>query len=432
MKKIVYYHENACVAEVDFSRPWLDNPGVGGTEYNFMVLIYHLQSYLKNHCLDREYQFILLTNEITKLPKGTIAYSVKSGEEAISKTKQLNADIFVAQPSFYDSSSFKTWQSMQSYADSGIKFIARSHGFLQNSTLDLLHVNNNIKAFVCVGHEQLDSNIYHSIYDKSTFIFNIFESELAQPIPFEKRSTCDVVYLGSLIDAKGFHVLAEAWPKVLKKVPDARLKVIGSGKLYDRNNSLGRYGIASEDYEKRFMPFLTDDKGAIIPSVEFFGTMGTEKYEVMKKAAVGVVNPTSWSETFCMSAVQFQACGVPVVAGNKFGLLDTVEHGKTGLLVKDVDTLSVALIQLLNNPEQRSRMGAAGPSFVRNKFNKEATCEKWIELFETVLSGRSIGSIRPRPKSQFWRDKKIFRHGNWYLRKLKAFFRSIPRLFSRE
>ena len=182
-------------------------------------------------------------------------------------------------------------ERIQSYADSGLNFIYWVHCFYV--TTDPLYAFDNCKAWVCVGHEQLDILINRKIYDKSTFIFNIFESELAQPIPFEKRGTYDVVYIGSLVEAKGFHVLAEAWSKVLKKVPDARLKVIGSGKLYDRNNSLGRYGIASENYEKRFMPFLTDDKGAIIPSVEFLGTMGTEKYEVIKKAAVGVANPTS-------------------------------------------------------------------------------------------------------------------------------------------
>ena len=93
MKKIVFYHENASVAEVDFSRPWFGNPGVGATHYFFMVMIY-LQSYLKKHRLDKDYQFILLTNEITKLPEGTIAYYVKSGEEAICKAIQLGADIF--------------------------------------------------------------------------------------------------------------------------------------------------------------------------------------------------------------------------------------------------------------------------------------------------------------------------------------------------
>ena len=414
MKKIVFYHENAGVAEVDFSRPWLGNPGVGGTEYLFMVMIYYLQSYLKKHRLDKDYQFILLTNEITKLPEGTIAYSVKSDQEAIIKAKQLGAAIVVAKPPFE-----KVSEINQFYADSGLNFIYWVHNFYMRSTSDPLHAIDNCKAWVCVSHEQLDSHIDRKIYDKSTFIFHLFESELAHPIPYEKHSIHDVVYIGAMGSYKGFHVLAEAWPKVLKKIPDARLKVIGSGKLHNRNNSVGRYGIASADYEKRIMPFLTDEKGTVIPSIEFLGTMGTEKYEVIKKAAVGVVNPTSVDETFCLSALDIQACGVPVVAGNKFGLCDTVEHGKTGIGVKDVDTLSAALIQLLNNPEQRSRMGTAGPLFVRNKFNKEATCQKWIELFETVLSGRPVGSIRPRPKPQFWRNKKIFRYGIRYLRKLK-------------
>lgn len=40
--------------------------------------------------------------------------------------------------------------------------------------------------------------------------------------PFEKRNL-NVAYVGSLVPAKGFDLLASAWPAVLAKVPDAQL-----------------------------------------------------------------------------------------------------------------------------------------------------------------------------------------------------------------
>ncbi|MCB6981976.1 glycosyltransferase, partial [Bacteroides uniformis] len=68
---------------------------------------------------------------------------------------------------------------------------------------------------------------------------------------FEKRNL-NVAYVGSLVPAKGFDLLASAWPAVLAKVPDAQLFVVGSGKLYNRNSVLGKWNIADEKFENKF------------------------------------------------------------------------------------------------------------------------------------------------------------------------------------
>ena len=50
------------------------------------------------------------------------------------------------------------------------------------------------------------------------------------------------------------------WPDVVKQVPDAQLYVIGSGKVYDENAKLGKYNIAEESYEKKFMSYLEQEE----------------------------------------------------------------------------------------------------------------------------------------------------------------------------
>lgn len=74
----------------------------------------------------------------------------------------------------------------------------------------------------------------------------------------------NVCYIGSLHPAKGFQFLAQAWPKVLKEVPDANLFIIGSGKLYGRNAQLGKWGIAKEEFEEEFMPYITQNGKSLI------------------------------------------------------------------------------------------------------------------------------------------------------------------------
>ena len=103
-------------------------------------------------------------------------------------------------------------------------------------------------------------------------------------------------------------MLAEAWSNVRERVPDAGLDVIGTGRLYDENAKLGKYGLAEETYEQEFMKWLTDEKGEILPNVRFHGILGAEKYDVFRKCSIGVINPMA-TETFGLAAVEMEACG---------------------------------------------------------------------------------------------------------------------------
>ena len=61
--------------------------------------------------------------------------------------------------------------------------------------------------------------------------------------------------------------------------------------MYNKNTKLGKWGIAEENYEKVFMPYLLDKNGKILSSVTFYGKTVNEKYEILGKTKVGVPNP---------------------------------------------------------------------------------------------------------------------------------------------
>ncbi|MGJ8673007.1 glycosyltransferase [Rubritalea sp.] len=202
---------------------------------------------------------------------------------------------------------------------------------------------------------------------------------------------------------------AEPFVSIIIPCYNAKLKVIGSGKVYDRGATLGRYGIDQADYEDRFMRYLTDENGEILPSVEFLGLMGAEKFEVMRKATVGVVNPTGLTENCPGSALEFQACGVPVVSAAKGGLRDTVADAKTGILVRDTKGLSEAIVRLLTDQSLNEQMGAAAQSFVSGKFGYDSVCRSWASLLDCVVEDKNISTIRMRPKPYFWQEKRMLR-----------------------
>ena len=196
---------------------------------------------------------------------------------------------------------------------------------------------------------------------------------------------------------------------LLKERPKAKLKVIGSGKVYDRGAKLGKWNIAQEEYEERFMPFLLDTDGKLLDSVEFLGLMGNEKFAIMKKARIGVVNPTALTEMCPGSALEFQACGVPVISGAMGGLFDTVQHNNTGILVRNNKKLTRALIELLENDNMNYQYGLNASKFVSGKFDYNKVCSKWISLFYNVYNDQNINSVRPRVKRNIFKDIKYIR-----------------------
>jgi glycosyltransferase involved in cell wall biosynthesis len=179
---------------------------------------------------------------------------------------------------------------------------------------------------------------------------------------------------------KGFHRLAKVWPEVINKFPDAQLEVIGSGKLYDRNQKLGKWGMATENYEQKFRAPLADDDGSPLDSITFHGLVSqATKIDILQDTTVGVINPRG-TETFSVSAVEFQAAGTPVVSRAQGGVLDTVKHQETGLLHTSDQVMAENIKRFLSKPELAQRYGQNAIYFVSYMFNYPQICSDWLEL----------------------------------------------------
>jgi len=100
-----------------------------------------------------------------------------------------------------------------------------------------------------------------------------------------------------------------------------------------------------------------------------------------------VVMP-SIQESFPRVPLEAMAMKVPVIATTVGGLPESIEDGKTGILVSpmDVDSLSTAIKYLIENPEARKEMGEAGRKRVEERFSIENNVRKTEELYSDILS----------------------------------------------
>lgn len=358
---------------IDLSHPELGNPGVGGSEYLFSLLASELS---KRNCNITIFHY---NNNI--VCSNTKDFIVKDNTSMIKEAQDKGIDILIHQVG-------KTSEWYRNLEETDIKTIAWAHVYLEYNELVELRKCKNVKRVVFVGKEEYDAYIDDDIITKSTYIYNMIPVE-KEPI---KRvlGTPIVTYVGSLVPAKGFHKLAEIWPIVIDKVPNAQLYVIGNGKVYDRDARLGKYGISQSDYENKFMDYLLDKNGNILPSVHFLGIVGSNKESIFRVTTAGVVNPTALTETFCMSAVEMEYSFIPVVSKKKWGLLDTIKHNRTGYLFNTKKEFCNYLVKLLTDESVNKELGENAHKFVKSMFSVDVIIHKWLELLDEVNQSKAV------------------------------------------
>ena len=369
MKRIAFYLENSSLASVNCSDILQGNPGIGGTQYMIIAVSYLL--WKRNNGLHIK----TYANSQGIFPAGFEYSVVRDFNEAVNKATEEGFECLVFR---HDAELISTGAIDKVCTD--IKLIVWDHVFVCYWELDYYASNPKIYKIVNVGREQADLYRDHKAFDKSLYIYNCINLSGARHLvdlhPWNERKNI-VTYVGSLVPYKGFHLLAQAWPHILKEVPDAELYVIGSGRLYDKNSILGSYGIAESSYERQFMPYLCDKEGKVMSNVHFMGDMGVEKDAVLLQTKVGVPNPSGITETFCISAVEMQAMGAIVTTIEYPGFVDTVRNG---YLYKKTTCLADSVIHLLKKGKSDHRK--ATDYFERN-FSYEAVISKWEQLLET-------------------------------------------------
>lgn len=130
------------------------------------------------------------------------------------------------------------------------------------------------------------------------------------------------------------------------------------------------------------------DKLAINDSVRFVhGISDAELVEVMGSAEVACV--PSLYEGFSLPTAELMACATPLVASRAGAIPEVVgPDGQCADLVTpgDVGELEAALAAMLDDPERRARMGAAGRARVLELFSWRAVAVATAEAYEEVIA----------------------------------------------
>ena len=361
--KIAFFLPNKNIQSVDCKNVEMGNPGIGGSEYSAILIAASL-------CRKGNLDVVLLTEEDGIFPVGLKWVKCKSLESTIKYVIENRFNYLVVDGKFL------TEYIVLKYHN--VNFLAWANTFIPPGKWGFLARHSNINKVVNVGKEELEQTKAHlGLYKKSCYVYNAVPTDILAKYPGlkpNKQRKANVVYIGSLIPSKGFHLLAKAWNVIIKEVPEAQLYVIGSGKLYGRGRKLGKWNIADDQYEEEFMPYLTSG-GKVLPSVHFLGIMGDEKYDILSECKVGVPNPSGVSKTFGYTAVEMEFMDCEVVTIKCPGYLDTV--CKKENLYDNPDDLADKVISLLKS---QSDDYLRVLSYI-DRFSVKAVVAAWEKLF---------------------------------------------------
>ncbi|MGX2040715.1 glycosyltransferase [Methylocaldum sp. MU1018] len=164
---------------------------------------------------------------------------------------------------------------------------------------------------------------------------------------------------------KGIQYLIEAWPDVLKAVPNAYYLVVGAGPYESALKSLAA---ACNVADRVIFAGARKDIPELLGSSDLFAL-----------PTLGDVLPTVLAEAM--------ASGLPIVASDVGGVPEMIEPGKNGLLVPPADApgLADACIRLLRDSGEARKLARGGRNIVEARFNVRNQVRKLETLYGELL-----------------------------------------------
>ena len=183
-----------------------------------------------------------------------------------------------------------------------------------------------------------------------------------------------LVFVGRIVEEKGVEDLLRAMLLLRDKLPDATALVVGEGQ--DR-----------ADMEALSQSLGVDDR--------VFFTGWVKPREIIAYLSAGDVfvgpsrrAPDGWVEAQGLTFLEAMVAKTPVVASRLGGIVDSVEHEKTGLLVEErsPDQISAAIQQLAADPALTESIIDQAYQRVTQRFSRASSAAEFSALFEKLIT----------------------------------------------
>ena len=178
--------------------------------------------------------------------------------------------------------------------------------------------------------------------------------------------------LGRVSANKGQRLFIDVAARIAKMYPQARFAIVGDvfpgfeSILVDLKERCTQYGL---DQVVTWSPFRTD------------------AYAVMQALDIYIM-PSAIPEGLGLVVLEAMASGKPVVGNARGGYTEAIEQGRSGILVEpdNPEKMATAIGQLIDSPEERTRIGKHARERVMSAFNLTTMVSAWLEIYTSLLA----------------------------------------------
>ncbi len=167
-------------------------------------------------------------------------------------------------------------------------------------------------------------------------------------------------FIWSVQREKGLKETLDLWINyIYPKNKKTKLFIFGIDKI--------RFG-KLKDYYKKYNVF-------------FFGRVKKSKLKKIYKTSLAMIC-LGYDETFCLNAIEANACGLPVLTFGKTALKDIIKNNYNGVIVKDYKSLSNKILELLNKDKLIKKKYTDNSIKSSKKYHFNKIKKKWFKLFD--------------------------------------------------
>ncbi len=257
----------------------------------------------------------------------------------------------------------------------GIPFVVTVHGLDAYSTRQVRGlpgrwcervsrmVYRSAEAVICVS-EKVRERVLEGAKARveAVVVYNGVDAELFSPSP-ESGDQPMILTVGTLIPSKGHDVLLRAFARIHSEFPGVSLKIIGEGAERQRLGELAsELNIAS--------------------TVAFVGRQTRNQIAAAMKQCVLFALPSRYEGLGCVY-LEAMATAKPVIGCSGQGIEEIIHNGFNGMLVgpHDLEGLSSALRQLLQNPQLRTTLGQNARASILHELTLAHQASRLAEIY---------------------------------------------------
>jgi len=207
----------------------------------------------------------------------------------------------------------------------------------------------------------------------NTSLFKPLEQETCRKELGLDLKTPHICFVGNLAPWQGVEYLVKAAPFILPKFPECCFLIVGDGVMKDDLIKLCKELGVEDSFI--FTGVIAYDR---VPLYINASDTCTAPFIVARNAKIGL-SP--------LKLYEYMACGKPVIASNISGVSDVLEASEGGIpiLPENPNALAEGILELLEDPSLRMKLGSKGLSYVTENYSWYSVAKKVNEVCKSGI-----------------------------------------------